>query len=234
VRIKGFLVKNINTKMKKTLLTLLMICPLFLWAQADKYTKKAAEQTCDCLSKKDIKSIKKSSDATAIIGQCFVAGDFMANFDKIAAENKIDASKGMNAESGRQVGEKVGVKLAEIGCSSYMQLIKIYMNEESKNNPNDKTEAVSSQNENAAFSVDYLTLLRIEKTDNLNFLIFKDSKGKEIKIWWLEYFKGAEKLKEKDVVGKQLKCTIIEKEFYNPKIEDYVKVKIIKELDTIK
>ncbi len=220
--------------MKKTLLTLLTICPLILWAQADKYTKKAAEQTCDCLSKKDIKSIKKSSEANGIIGQCFMSGDFMSNFDKIAAENKIDASKGLNAETGRKVGEKLGVKLVEIGCPAYMELVKIYMNEESKTNTNDKNEATTSQNENAVFSVDYLILLRIEKTDNLNFLIFKDTKGKEIKIWWLEYFKGAEKLKEKDIVGKQFKCTIVEKEFYNPKIEDYVKVKIIKELETIK
>jgi hypothetical protein len=64
-------------------------------------------------------------------------------------------------------------------------------------------------------------------------LIFKDPNGQQLRIWWLEYFKGAELLKDKAIVGKALKCTFVEKEFYNPKLEEYIKVKIIKELALI-
>jgi hypothetical protein len=218
--------------MKKILLALIMMMPIIILAQSDKYLRKAAEGTCDCLNKTDYKSVKKTEAATALMTKCFMSGDFMNNYEKIAKECNIDASKGMNADLGRKLGERLGAKLVEINCPSYVHLVKLYM----KDTGAESSENLAKSDEASGLKEEVYTMsfVKIEKTDNLNFIIFKDNKGKEIKTWWLEYFKGVELLKEKDAIGKQFKCTIFEKEFYNPKLEDYTKVKIISGLNAVK
>jgi hypothetical protein len=222
--------------MKKILLTLIICFPILLWAQKDKYTKKVAEQTCDCLAKKDLKSIKGKNEVTMILGACMMKSDFVSNFEKIAKENDIDTKGGLNSENGRQLGTVIGMKLVEMECPSYMDFVLNYTSSSKKE---DAIEDDNSGPTPPPIDVDEqilytMNFVRIDKTDNLNFLVFKDNKGREIKIWWLEYFKGVEKLKEKDAVGKYFDCIIKEKEFYNSKVEDYVKVKVLVKLEESK
>ena len=56
----------------------------------------------------------------------------------------------------------------------------------------------------------------------------KDAEGREQKIWWFENFSGAELLTKKPegLAGKKVTVVYVEREVYEPRLKDYVKIKV--------
>lgn len=59
----------------------------------------------------------------------------------------------------------------------------------------------------------------------------KLSNGRTEKLWWMEFFEGAEALASKSLVSKQVKVKFVEKEVYNAALKDYILIKVITGID---
>ncbi len=76
------------------------------------------------------------------------------------------------------------------------------------------------------------TLLSIAPGD-ITTLSVKDTKGKTIKLYWLEYFENADLLKanNKRYLNKKVNITYIEKSIYDAAKKDYKTIKVITAID---
>lgn len=55
--------------------------------------------------------------------------------------------------------------------------------------------------------------------------------GKKEKLFWIEYFEGANDLgNNQNLIKKEIEINYIEKEFYNHNLKEYNKIKIITKL----
>jgi hypothetical protein len=73
------------------------------------------------------------------------------------------------------------------------------------------------------------TFVGLDNSGTLAVLRMKDASGREQKIFWMEYFEGSDTLiKTPELLkNKKVSITYIEREIYEPKIKDYVKVKVV-------
>jgi hypothetical protein len=73
------------------------------------------------------------------------------------------------------------------------------------------------------------TFVGVENSGMIVLLRVKEASGREQKIWWMEYFEGSETLiKTPELMkNKKVSITYIEREIYDPKNKDYVKVKVV-------
>jgi hypothetical protein len=69
------------------------------------------------------------------------------------------------------------------------------------------------------------TLVKVVPGEFSHFLI-KDQSGKTEKIWWMEYFPGADMLSDPKNLNGNVKLKYEEKEVYNGTLKDYVKIKV--------
>jgi hypothetical protein len=69
------------------------------------------------------------------------------------------------------------------------------------------------------------TLVRITPGD-FTFVEVKDAAGKSYKLWWFEFFEGADKLTVQNL-SKKFTFSYTEKELYNPRLKEYVSTRII-------
>jgi hypothetical protein len=53
------------------------------------------------------------------------------------------------------------------------------------------------------------------------------AKGRTEKLWWLEYFEGADGLVSKALLSKNVTVRYIEKEVYSAALKDYIIIKVI-------
>ena len=55
----------------------------------------------------------------------------------------------------------------------------------------------------------------------------KNADGKIEKIWWMEYFEGANNLLSGKIkINKTISVHYVEREIYNGRLKDYVKIKV--------
>ncbi len=58
-------------------------------------------------------------------------------------------------------------------------------------------------------------------------ILVKDQRGKIEKLWWFDYFEGAELLLDKKNIDGNFTVTFTEKEVYSSTLRDYVKIRVI-------
>jgi hypothetical protein len=69
-------------------------------------------------------------------------------------------------------------------------------------------------------------LVLIQEADFTNIQV-KLSNGRTEKLWWLEYFEGADGLVSKALLSKNVTVRYIEKEVYSAALKDYIVIKVI-------
>jgi len=69
-------------------------------------------------------------------------------------------------------------------------------------------------------------LMQIQEGDFTSIQV-KLSNGRTEKLWWMEFFEGADTLGSKELVSKKVSVRYIEKEVYNAAIKDYIIIKVI-------
>lgn len=71
------------------------------------------------------------------------------------------------------------------------------------------------------------TLLKVVPGE-LTHLLVKDSKGKTVKIWWMDYFDGSDDMADnpQKMINKKVKVDYTEKEVYNATLKQYIKIKV--------
>lgn len=71
------------------------------------------------------------------------------------------------------------------------------------------------------------TLLKVVPGE-LTHLLVKDSKGKTVKIWWMDYFDGSDDMADnpQKMINKKITVDYTEKEVYNVALKQYIKIKV--------
>jgi hypothetical protein len=71
------------------------------------------------------------------------------------------------------------------------------------------------------------TLLKVVPGE-LTHLLVKDSKGKTVKIWWMDYFDGSDDMADnpQKMINKKVTVDYTEKEVYNVALKQYIKIKV--------
>ncbi|OYU95077.1 MAG: hypothetical protein CFE21_12280 [Bacteroidetes bacterium B1(2017)] len=161
-----------------------------------------ANHSCDCISKLDLKNIGKEK-ATMEFGLCMMKA--AQPYEKQLKQVYGIDMKNIDRGEGEKLGRLVGLKMAS-SCANFTELITVITSEEASSNSIDGTIT--------EFVVDQFVTILI-----------KDSDGRDVKIIWLDYFKNSEKLMQK---GKNKNVTIeyVERELFNPKLNDYLKYKV--------
>jgi hypothetical protein len=71
------------------------------------------------------------------------------------------------------------------------------------------------------------TLVKIVPGE-LTHLLIKDSKGKMVKVWWMDYFDGSDDMADnpQKMINKKVTVNYTEKEVYSATLKDYIKIKV--------
>jgi len=73
------------------------------------------------------------------------------------------------------------------------------------------------------------TFLGVATSGNFNYLRIKGSDGRETKVWWFQFFQGADLLANPAALkDKAVSLSVLEEEVYEPTLKDYVKIKVAK------
>lgn len=176
--------------MKKLILAFLF-APILAFAQED--YKGIAQETCECIQKKDLSNASKKSIEMAL-GLCM--------FEVVQARKiEVDMADG---EAMRKFGEKVGMQMAPICPEIFAKLA-------------DEAEEAAPATESVSG-----TVKSIEEKEFL-FVTLKDQNNKEVRLVWLRHVEGADEFLNdyKKLIGKKVTLTYQNLELFNAKAKGY-------------
>ena len=113
----------------------------------------------------------------------------------------------------KQLGIDVGMKMVSV-CPNFMTG---FIEKSSK----DKDETTPSKKEKMSISGTLIKIIPGELTS----ISVRSTGGKTEKIWWMEYFEGADNLTQA-MINKPISIQYYEKEVYNFTLKEYIKIKI--------
>ena len=176
-----------------------------LMAQTDEQLDKIAQVTCDCVEKKDISSMDQET-MTMELGFCMI-GYFGSDIGAME-----DMGLKMTDQASMQAfGEKVGLKMVNKCPNIMMKLGMMSMEEQTT----EETVMVST----------ITGKITGFEGDDLSYVLLEADGGRKIKLLWLDYFDGADMLKNS--IGKTATFEYESFEFYSVKMEDYIARKVI-------
>ncbi|WP_375562131.1 hypothetical protein ACE193_06160 [Bernardetia sp. OM2101] len=181
--------------------------------KADAVKDKMAQEICDCITTSDV-DLDDEEDLKLKLGMCMM--------QSISSNQKQLSKVGINIKGEDDMSafaEDLGLNMATKCPAVFMGFAKKEMEEERK-----KEEVVSQALTGTISSVEEGSFVTI---------IIKDEEGRSHNILWLEFFENADEVKENysKLKGMSVSVEYYEKEYYNPKIEDYVKVKVLRSVE---
>ncbi len=187
--------------MKKLILLFCLLISAL--ANAQDY-QKLAQETCDCINKKDLTGATSKSIEMAL-GFCML---------EVIQKNNIDIEI-TDSEAMGSFGEKIGLQMAILCPSIFGGLVEESLEGE------DDVEVLSLSGK----------IKSIEDGDFL-FLILKEESGKETRLIWLRYFSGSDDYltDPRKLIGKKVVVKYQSTECYLPKAKGYFAYKEITEL----
>ncbi|HRD58002.1 MAG TPA: hypothetical protein PK504_08115 [Ferruginibacter sp.] len=138
-------------------------------------------------------------------------------FSKYESEIKkiIDGFDMTDPNHLQTLGVEIGKKL--IACPEFMILV------------NSNRDII--KNARAEVTISLIGTLQAVSVGEFTSFSIKTTSGKQEKIWWMEYFPGDSKIADGSLINKQVTVQYIEKEIYNARLKDYVKIKIAKSVN---
>lgn len=184
------------------------------FGQSDKEIKKASSLTCDCLNTKDLK--KASTEKIQMeLGLCMIEALSELDLDiALTDEGKME-----------EIGGKIGLEMVS-SCPAFVEMMGAMMADDPEGmaelmEDNDQlyvkeagvTKSVSGK----------LTEINKEQFVTIN---IENETGKITTLYWFEYFPGANTLEE-NKIGSSINVSFEEREYYMPKFEQYLTIKVI-------
>lgn len=201
--------------MKKTayLFALLVLISFVSNAQNDVFDK-IADRTCDCISKKDFKKIKKE-EVTTEAGLCILSA-YSELESEVPKKSRINFKDEKSLE---QLGIQVGLKMAT-KCPDALRIMSGDI---------DPTASATSGDSNAKMENEISGTIKSAKTDTYQTLTIHDSDGRNTSLLWISYFPGSDKLIEikENLVGKMVSVKFVSQEIYYPATNTYLTQKVI-------
>ncbi len=124
-----------------------------------------------------------------------------------------------DTEKMKDFGQTLGIRLA-VECPDFMRAVT---------GNKSFTDGMKDQKRVGSGSLSG-TLIKVVPGEFTHFLI-KDKQGKTEKIWWMEYFEGADKVSDPKTINKSISVKFKEVEVYNAAIKDYITIKVATAFD---
>lgn len=177
------------------------------------FEKAIVTEFCDSFSKKLPTMTRESM--TAEIGMVI-----LPLFSKYRTQ--IESEWGLSTSTTtdyRSIGEKIG-QLAAVNCPSFQEYVKANLNEITSNQPASGSKTFSGK------------FIRMEGKP-FTYLLVQNSQGRTDKLYWLEFFPGADKLQSSSMtfLNKPLRISYKEMEVYQAAEKEYRIVKVITKID---
>ena len=198
--------------MKKLTLSAFLLFVGIFSVSAQDYIETIAEKSCACLT--EIDTTASQSEINTQLGLCMIQAS--TPFEKeLKKKAHIDLNQLDNA-AGEQLGQLIAPKMLLKCPTLMMKLIHATSKDKEKATESPKVSTCTG------------TITDIQ-TNQFVSITIKSSDGPDQKLYWFEYFKGSELLKDglSGFKNKKVEVTYSEDEFYNPTIKDYMNYKII-------
>ena len=168
-----------------------------------------AQETCDCIGKKDISSMDQEK-VSIELGFCI-----MESINAKPSDFRDKLNVNITDQAGMQaLGEKIGLKMA-IKCPEILMAVAGTSTEV-------ETESITTING---------TFEGMEGTEFSRVLV-KDGNGRVYRLLWFHYFEGSEKLlSAPPAKGTAIRAQFKETEVYSPKVGSYIKIKELKGIE---
>jgi hypothetical protein len=185
----------------------LLIFPAILSAQKS-LKERLAQEFCEELNKQEVPEVLDEA-AMQQLGLAMVP-TITKHLEEIKKEFGLDMD---SQQSFEEIGRIIGAE-AGISCPKFKKMMDEMMRPKIEETMN-----------TVSFDGSFQSL---DTSGSFAFFKVKDDSGREQKIWWLEYFAGSELLKKdaKSLKDKRIKVSYIEREVYEPRLQEYIKVKI--------
>lgn len=195
--------------------SLLFTCASFAQAVQSSQTellKKIAKETCVEIKQTDF-SQKTPDEMKLALGL-----PLLTVFGRHQDELKAAGYNLTDSKTSEKLGNDVGAQLV-FECPDFMSSLM--------KNPKAITELAQRSKDGPTGTISG-TLVKITGGD-FSYLQVEDDKGKVEKLWWMEYFDGANVLtaNPQSRLNKPIKVKFVEKETFNSTLKDYVKIKVI-------
>jgi hypothetical protein len=206
-----------NRNMVIRFMMLVVVAVMAMGSQAqtskDSLMKLVTQDVCDELGKKEFKG-KNMDELQMEIGMAFMPA-MMKHKDALekAMGGNLNDKEGME-----KMAQEIGMRLVT-DCPNFLKIMSnVDMNAMGK-----PAKAPLSMNETAIKG----TLVKVVPGE-LTHLLVKDSKGKTVKIWWMDYFDGSDDMADnpQKMNNKKVTVSYTEKEVYSATLKEYVKIKV--------
>jgi hypothetical protein len=174
----------------------------------DSLLKAMSKEVCEDVVKKDFKD-KTADEIQMQIGLSFIP--VMGKYEKELKAVYGDVMAGTDGME--KVGEDLGMRLV-LECPAFLQIMA--------SNP-----GIVKKTEQVAGNTITGTLVKIVPGE-FTYLLIKDNKGKQVKIWWMGAFDGSDELSRnpQSWVSKKVIVSYTEKELYSAGLKKYNTIKI--------
>ncbi len=202
---------------KKIIVSIFILNLTTLFAQTEEEAYEIlATEICECINK--IGLDKAKTEIQKNLGICML-NSFGKNKDKFEKENLN--LKMNDYQSGKALGEKIGVKMAIICPEVFMAFM-------------DK-ETVNKYDYSATKSASISGVIKSISDGDVSYITIIDSDNKKQKFIWLRNFEGSDKIieNEKAVINKKVKIEFVNTECYIPKMKEYYMQKEIVKMEFI-
>ncbi len=193
-------------------LAFLLICSTFTLSAQDAVDA-ITEKTCSCLKNIDHAASSKSIEAE--LGICMIRE--AAPYEKeLKKKYGIDLNK-LDGPTGNKLGTLIGKKML-MKCPDLMAEL---VSATSK----DKDVAVAPVAAGGVINGTVTDMI----TNQFVVITVSNAQGPDQKFLWMDFFQGAELLKNglADIKGKSVEVRYTESNYYNPSIKDYMKYKVL-------
>lgn len=207
--------------MKQCLLVLGIFFTLSAQSQdaKDSLLNAMAKETCAELEKKDLSNITMDNAQTEL-GMVFmpVLMNYSTDIEKVYGGSVTDM------DAMQKLMMDLSVKLA-MKCPKFMELNMKMMGKGAGSKGNKSPERIEEITQGNVMTA---TLLSVTPGD-ITTLNIKDTKGKMMKLYWLEYFENSDILKAnpKKYLNKKVSVEFLEKSVYDAARKSYKTIKVI-------
>lgn len=194
--------------MKFYLTAICLLTTLFLNAQnRDSLLVQMARETCTEIKSKDFSKIS-AEDLEMELGMAMMPL-FAKYSNEIRDVFNVDLA---NQSDVTAFGQEIGIRLV----TECPEFIRIFANRK-----NGQTV------ESSAGTGTVTGKLQKVVDGEFTHILVKDQRGKIEKLWWFDYFEGAEFLRDKSNLDKSFRVSYTEREVYSSMLKDYVKIRVI-------
>lgn len=196
--------------MTKIILIVILFLSINVTGQTEIELNQISDLTCNCLTKKKIKK-NEIEKLELELGLCMMEAVSKAKVELAFTDENVMTN----------LGEKVGLRMA-VSCPPFMELIGVMMEEDPNFLDDDKEIKTNTfQGKFSKLNKDQFITLELRGQDDKKHIFY-----------WFEYFEGANILKENTdfLLNKKINIEYKEVEYYFPKYDDYVKIKVITKL----